>query len=909
MKQPSPLTDFFDGIIRLAFAVCPGSAIYIRLTGTAEPEVFSCSADITPSLVENDIFSHYCKQHNCTLNIADVRKDPLFAAIPSTINQSAVIAYTGIPLQDPAGNLLGTMSVIKQQSVSCTAEQMQLLQILARQAATMLGRQKEIERLNSKVAELTNSNELAEQNSDQKYRSIIENSLTATMLTNPAEGTILDCNEAAAAMFGYTSKELKKQIRQNIIDQNDPNFALLAAKRDSEGKIQGELTGIRKNGERFPLLYSSAFFKDEAGEIRASMSGIDISLLKKTEQELLQEKETLNNVIEGTDAAVWEWNIQTGETVYNERWAEMLGYTLADLQPINKYTWTRLAHPADRKIAYRLMEACFNKETDYYDCEYRMKHKDGHWVWVLDRGKVISYTRDKKPLKMFGIHLDITARKNSVEVLQQKQALLETLMDTIDVGIAACDANGAITLFNKAARDLHGLPPDFAPSAGLADFFELCQPDCITPLAENEIPLAATLVGGDIHNVEVAIVSAKGQVRFLSVNGQQIKDASGTVTGAVVALHEITDRKKAEQLLAFSERRFREIFNSTFSFIGFLAPDGTLLEANETILRFSGVQPEMVINQKLWDCYWGQTSPEEQEKLKGKIGRAAKGEFMEYELEIESREGKKMTILFNLKPLFDDDGEVIAIVSEGRPIQEIVDARKSLQEKNAELEQFAFIASHDLKEPLRMVHSFMCLLRDNYREQLDAKANKYIDFAIDGSARMTEMVNQLLTYARLGSNEAEKELIDTNQLLKGILDLQQAVLEEKGAVVQASELPEIYGVRTPLVLLFQNLITNAIKYQVPGTQPVISISATETSRKYQFAIQDNGIGIAAKHHQEIFQLFKRLHTKQEFAGTGMGLATCKKIVEQHEGKIWVESEEGKGSTFYFTIKKVSIQSP
>ncbi|MDB5276197.1 MAG: domain S-box [Ferruginibacter sp.] len=866
--------------------------------------------------------------------------------------------------------------------------------------------------------------------SERKYRSIIENSLTAAFLTDPSTGTILDCNEAAAGIFGYSPEVLKTLERRDLIDVDDPKFALLAQQRNEYGRIQGELTGIRKNGERFPLLYSSALFRDREGQMRASMSAIDISSIKKVENELrlrkdefesafefasigmalvglqgrwlrvnkslcnmlgytqdellamtfqqithpedlkadlglvnqlitgeienyklekryytktgaiiwinlsvslvkgseglpqhlisqieniserkaaehslVEEKETLANVIEGTNAAVWEWNIQTGETIYNERWAGMLGYTLEELQPVNKYTWIKLTHPVDRAISNQLIKACFNRETEHYDCEYRMKHKNGQWIWVLDRGKVISFTAEGKPLKMFGIHIDITARKNIFEALQEKQAFIETVLNTINVGIVACDANGVKILLNKATRELCGLPDDYTAFNNMADFYQLYQPDGVTMLTEEEAPLHRTLVEGEINNVEIAIIPKNGIARILSANGHQIIDANGVVSGAVMALHDITERKKAEQLLAFSERRFKGIFNSTFSFIGFLAPDGTLLEANETILRFSGVKPEMVINRKLWDCYWGETSAEEKEKLKGKIARAAQGEFLEYELKIVSGNGKPIHILFNLKPLFDDDGKVIAIVSEGRPIQDIVDARKALLEKNSELEQFAFIASHDLQEPLRMIRSFMLLLRDNYAGQLDAKAKKYIDYAIDGSERMTEMVKQLLTYARIGSNETIREAIDTNELLKGILALQNAVLEEKEAQVTVHPLPGIYGMRTPLVLLFQNLISNAVKYQHPGIKPLITISARETSRNYEFAIQDNGIGIPQNHQAEIFQLFKRLHTKQEYAGTGMGLATCKKIVEQHSGKMWVQSEEGKGSVFYFTIKK------
>ena len=340
-------------------------------------------------------------------------------------------------------------------------------------------------------------------------------------------------------------------------------------------------------------------------------------------------------------------------------------------------------------------------------------------------------------------------------------------------------------------------------------------------------------------------------------------------------------------------------------FLGFLAPDGTLLEANDTILKFSGVRPEMVIGRKLWECYWGKASAEDLEKLKGKISRVAAGELMQYELEIQNSAGVPLVILFNLKPLFDDAGKVTAIISEGRPIQDIVDARKALVQKNIELEQFAIVASHDLKEPLRMVHAFMGLLKENYKEQLDAKANKYIDFAIDGSSRMSVMVNELLTYARVGSDAAEKELIDTREMLMGIVALQKAVLEEKGAIVEIGTLPDMVGVKTAMMLLFQNLLGNAIKYQSPGRTPLVKITGKKADGNYLFAIEDNGIGIAEKSQKEVFNLFKRLKTETAYPGTGMGLATCEKIVKQHGGNIWVQSTEGKGSTFWFTVKAVT----
>ncbi len=228
---------------------------------------------------------------------------------------------------------------------------------------------------------------------------------------------------------------------------------------------------------------------------------------------------------------------------------------------------------------------------------------------------------------------------------------------------------------------------------------------------------------------------------------------------------------------------------------------------------------------------------------------------------------------------------------------------QQLKSVNAELEQFTYVASHDLKEPLRMVKSFMEKLEREYAVQLDDKAKKYIFFAVDGASRMTALINELLAYARLGSDENIKELTDINKVLDEIIKMQQGVLAERGATVTYEQMPIIMAFKTPMKILFQNLISNGLKYISKEVIPEIKVSCIENTDNWQFGITDNGIGISAADQKKIFQLFTRLHTKEEYAGTGMGLATCKKIAEKHGGEMWVESEVGKGSTFYFTIKK------
>ncbi len=228
---------------------------------------------------------------------------------------------------------------------------------------------------------------------------------------------------------------------------------------------------------------------------------------------------------------------------------------------------------------------------------------------------------------------------------------------------------------------------------------------------------------------------------------------------------------------------------------------------------------------------------------------------------------------------------------------------RDLVSQNEELEQFVYIASHDLQEPLRMITSFLSQLENKYKGALDEKAQQYINFATSGAERMRRIILDLLDYSRLGRKEYNFEKINLNILLQEVLQIYGNRIAENNVEIIYDKLPEVYGGKTLLNEVFQNLIGNAIKYKKEDIRCRIEIKSTETPSHWQFSIADNGIGIEKMFFDKIFVIFQRLHNKNEYSGTGIGLAICKKIVENHKGKIWVESTEGKGSTFYFTIIK------
>ena len=398
------------------------------------------------------------------------------------------------------------------------------------------------------------------------------------------------------------------------------------------------------------------------GEQGAVLVHDNITESKLAEMALAQKQQRLANILWGTGAGTWEWNVQTGETNFNERWAEIIGYRLDELAPVSIDTWTRLAHPDDFAQSGELLARHFAGQTDCYEFEARMRHKAGHWVWVLDRGKVISRTADGQPEWMAGTHSEITERK----------------------------------------------------------------------VAEEEI-------------------------------------------------HDLLSR-----------------------------------------------------------------------------------------LQIQSA---------------------------------------ALTSSNAELEQFAYVASHDLRQPLRMVNSYVQLLERALADKLDDKTREMMHFATDGAKRMDQMLVSLLDYSRVGrKGEPLAPLASRSGVDEALRFLAPAIREANATVRVSGDWPQIVASRDEFTRLWQNLIGNAVKYRVPDRAPELDITVTPEGEGWRFCVADNGIGIDPAQFERLFKVFQRLHTRDQYEGTGIGLAVARKIVERHGGRIWVESGGiGLGCRFCFSLPATTAE--
>lgn len=272
------------------------------------------------------------------------------------------------------------------------------------------------------------------------------------------------------------------------------------------------------------------------------------------------------------------------------------------------------------------------------------------------------------------------------------------------------------------------------------------------------------------------------------------------------------------------------------------------------------------------------------------------------------RQGNRIYVEVSTSPIRDESGNVVQVVHVQRNITERKLAEQDrerllsdLARSNKDLEQFAYVASHDLQEPLRMVASYVQLLEKKYKGKLDEKASTYMHFAVDGAQRMQKLVEGLLTYSRVTTRRAEFSPVDVNKIFSLAVANLSATIQESRAEITKDDLPMVSADETQLVQLFQNLIGNGVKYRKSSTRPRVHVSAKRDEKEHLFSVHDNGIGIEQEYYDRIFQIFQRLHTREEYSGTGIGLAICKRIVERHRGRIWVESTPEKGSTFFFTI--------
>jgi PAS domain S-box-containing protein len=417
------------------------------------------------------------------------------------------------------------------------------------------------------------------------------------------------------------------------------------------------------------------------------------------------------------------------------------------------------------------------------------------------------------------------------------------------------------------------------------------------------------LYAGDIDEVrlEKRYLKKDGSVVWVQFTMVVERDAQGRPKYEIAIYDDITARRKAEEALRQSEERFRRTFELAGSGLAQVSLDGGFLRANPRVCEIFGYSETELRALRVKDI----SHPEDRDLADEPRARVIAGELNSARLEKRYIRKDGRVIWVNIAIAMERDAEgralyaisVLDDVTERRQAEAALrEAHEELKRSNSELEQFAYVASHDLQEPLRMVSSYTQLLVRRYHEKFDADAREFMGYVVDGATRMKQLIEDLLAYSRVGTRSKEFKRIELEKSVRRAVTNLKAAIDESGAAVTYDPLPALPADEVQLAQVFQNLMGNALKFRAQAA-PKIHVTVEDRGESYEFAVRDNGIGIEPQYFERIFMVFQRLHNKGEYAGTGIGLAIVKKVVERHGGHVRVESKLGAGSAFIFTLPK------
>jgi PAS domain S-box-containing protein len=511
---------------------------------------------------------------------------------------------------------------------------------------------------------------------------------------------------------------------------------------------------------------------------------------------------------------------------------------------------------------------------------------------------------------------DATRRKNAQEerkrLVRQQQATvtrLRAVIDQMPAGLAIAEApSGKLLLHNEAAIKLFG--------HRLLHSVTYVQDGALHPdgtqYRPEEYPIVrAALHGEEVQREEMLYPQDDGKVISVAVNAAPIRDEHGSIVAAVSTFHDITEQKRLMHELAERAAEMDAVFASMPDAV-YVGNESGIARANQVALTMLGFKSMEELHQQIMTlaeriAVRSATTGEIVPPGELAFNRALAGQSCVTEVVARNLESGQDVILRSAAAPIRQNGKVIGAVAINTDITEQKRAEESLARQaealarsNEDLRQFAYFTSHDLKEPLRTITSFAQLLAKRCEGKLDADADEFLRFIISGANRMDSLITALLTYSRVVNLEPVPFVsVDIQSTLDWVMMNLQTLIEENKATITHDALPSVMGDRLQLVQLWQNLLGNAIQFR-SEKPPQIHISAQHTDGEWLFGVRDNGIGIDPRHAERIFRVFKRLHGR-DIPGAGIGLAICKRIVEKHGGRIWVESKPGEGSTFYFTI--------
>ena len=742
--------------------------------------------------------------------------------------------------------------------------------------------------------------------SEAKYKTLIDQSFDG-VLHYKLDGAILEFNDKAHNYLGYTRQEFMQLSLTDLFFTEDMllqpiNFAVL-----KQGKSSIDFRRLkRKDGSAIKMELNSSKLPDES----IIVFGRDITERKKAAEELSAREKYFRTLIEYSTAAIILFE-EDGTFIYQSPAIEkIVGYKIKEGVRSNLFSFL---HPDDATTFEKIKTDLLLHPGKTLSGEVRVRHNNGNYIWI--GGSVTNLLEQENVHAFIANYHDITESKMAAEKLLTERSLLRTLIDNMPDPIYVKDTEGKKIIANKEDQIYMGVNSE-KDVIGKTDL-ELYPGN--VGLAGHQYDMDVMQKGIPVYNNEIQFVDTNGRHHWLMISKIPLRNNTGGIIGLLGIGRDISTKKQTENELLISNERYQYVTKATFDAVW----DWDI--TTNKVFRGEGFETLFQYDLKKLNGYIGEWDlllhPDDFERVTGSFIKAIKDGSINWNDAYQYRKANGDFAFVQDKAIIirDETGVAIRMVGAMQDVTEqkqeeekigilnaaLAEKAAALTDSNNDLEKFAYVASHDLQEPLRMVTGFLKLLENKYQSVLDETANKYIHYAVDGADRMKSLIKDLLEYSRVSTSQDLTGETDMNKIVAEVLQVFALNINQLNADVTVGQLPVLTSsISIRLFQLMQNLIGNALKYHSTAALE-ISIEAIEKYDHWLFSVRDNGIGIDPFYAEKIFIIFQRLHSKDEFSGTGIGLSICKKIVEMHGGKIWTAPNLPSGSVFYFTIRKTN----
>lgn len=763
------------------------------------------------------------------------------------------------------------------------------------------------------------------ENSENEFRAIFEIS-TAGMAETDAEGNIVRVNKAFADMLGYTPDELCKL---NLTDVTYPEDWPLHYSRFNQlvqngKKLIYEKRYVHKNKAIVWGLVNATPVLDENGKFKYNIAVIqDVTDRKIIEQSFQQLATQLKLATDSAKVGIWLYNPSTSELEWSPLHYKLWGY---DTEKKKLYfdDWFNPIHPDDKDLVFSEIKKA-ELSGELLDFKYRIIYtNDGSLKWIHSVGQ-FQYDEARKPITVTGISIDITEQKNKEEQLLEVKEQLELTLKNVPAGIMLINKNREVVFANERAAMFSNRGSEKEVEGSVIKELHRSSDDLFRVFTrEGEL---MTIASSPVEQAFITSKSNEGVFRiefkkdlpdkWIVYSCNPLLDEEGRAIMVLSTITDVTNQVNAEQGVRQSEEQLRLLAESIPQLVWLMNDQGECEFKNGRWEEYSGFSiqdPDL----------WSKIVYEDDLNTITRIWRKSlqTGESIKDEVRLRNRDGEYRWHSVTGKPIHDAEGNIFRWIGVYTDIHEqktsaerlelLVDLRtKELQRSNDDLQQFAHVASHDMKEPLRKIKIFGSRLQDEFGQELPEKAKLYLTKIENAANRMFSMVDGVLQYSLLNATLQKTEKIDLNEVFKNIESDLEVRITQSNASVLYNDLPVIEGSPVLIYQLFFNLVNNSLKFQSGSRRPVIQISSKkETFHSNQFyciKITDNGIGFEQEYAEKIFNSFSRLNSKDSFEGTGLGLALCKKIAERHHGYIEAFGKVDKGACFLIYLPEFQIE--